>query len=126
MLHKQLATFLSKYPEIKLAILFGSQATGNARANSDIDLALLAELPLSSDFKLCLMQSIGVKFGRPADIIDLHSAPEPILGQVFKGIKLYGDNTLYAKLLTKHLLNSADFLPLRQRILTERRNQWIK
>ena len=121
----QLTALLSRYPAIKLAVLFGSMVTGNARPDSDIDLGLLAEAPLTTDFKLQLIETIGAEFGRPVDIVDLYYAAEPILGQVFKGIKLYGDNTTYAKLLTRHLLNTADFLPLHQRILTERRNKWI-
>ena len=121
----QLTALLSHYPQIKLAILFGSQATGNARPDSDIDLGLLAQAPLSADFKLQLIQTIGAEFGRPVDIVDLYYVPEPITGQVFKGMRLVGSDTTYAELLTRHLLNVADFLPLHQRILTERRNRWI-
>ncbi|WP_297325705.1 nucleotidyltransferase domain-containing protein [Nitrosomonas sp.] len=121
----QLTALLSHYPQIKLAILFGSQATGNARPDSDIDLGLLAQTPLTADFKLQLIQTIGAEFGRPVDIVDLYHVPEPITGQVFKGIRLVGSDTAYAELLTRHLLNVADFLPLHQRILTERRNRWI-
>jgi predicted nucleotidyltransferase len=120
-----LTALLSQYPEIKLAILFGSQATGNARPDSDIDLGILAQAPLTADFKLQLIQTIGAEFGRPVDIVDLYQVPEPITGQVFKGIQLIGGDTAYAELLTRHLLNVADFLPLHQRILTERRNRWI-
>lgn len=109
-----------------LAILFGSLAAGNARPDSDIDLGILAQTPLSADFKLQLIQAIGAEFGRPVDIVDLYHVPEPITGQVFKGVRLIGDDITYANLLTRHLLNVADFLPLHQRILTERRNQWIK
>jgi predicted nucleotidyltransferase len=123
--NEPLAAFLSKYLKIKLAILFGSQATGDPRPDSDIDLALLADAPLTSDFKLQLIEAIGAEFGRPVDIVDLYYAAEPILGQALKGTKLLGDNTTYAKLLTQHLLNAADFLPLQQRILTERRKRWI-
>ena len=61
------------------------------------------------------------EFGRSADIVDLYHAPEPILGQVLRGQKLLGDTATYARLLTRHVLNTADFLPLRQRILAERR-----
>ncbi len=121
----QLTALLSHYPQIKLAILFGSQATGNARPDSDIDLGLLAKMPLPSDFKLQLMQTIGAELGCPVDIVDLYYVPEPITGQVFKGTRLIGSDTTYAELLTRHLLNVADFLPLHQRILTERRNRWI-
>ena len=120
-----LARLLSKNPEIKLAILFGSQTTGKATNDSDIDLAVLAGAPLSASTKLQLIEEIGLKFGCPVDIIDMYHAPEPILGQVFKGKKLLGDNPTYAALLTRHLLNTADFLPLQQRILSERRAAWI-
>lgn len=124
-MRERLTALLSRYPQIKLAILFGSQATGNARPDSDIDLGLLAQAPLTAGFKLQLIQTIGAEFGCSVDIVDLYHVPEPITGQVFKGIRLVGDNTTYAELLTRHLLNVADFLPLHQRILTERRNRWI-
>ncbi|MEE8057446.1 MAG: nucleotidyltransferase domain-containing protein [Pseudomonadales bacterium] len=125
-LAKSITQLLSTYPVIKLAILFGSQASGKATPNSDIDLALLANEPLTSDFKRQLIEEIGVKFGQPIDIIDLYHGPEPVLGQVLKGDRLLGDDATYARLLTKHLLNSADFLPLHQRILTERQAAWIR
>ena len=125
-LDKQLARYLSRYAELKLAILFGSQAMGNATGDSDIDLALLSDAPISSSKKLQLVEQIGAKFGRPVDIVDLFFAAEPVLGQVFKGKRLLGDDVTYARLLTKHLINTADFVPLQKRILTERRNAWIK
>ena len=120
-----LANLLSRYRGVRIAILFGSQATGSARADSDIDLALLADTPISSSLKLELIEAIGAEFGRPVDIVDLYSAAEPILGQVLKGKRLLGDNQSYAGLLTKHVINVADFVPLQQRILAERRAAWI-
>ena len=125
-LDKQLAEFVSRYPQFKLAILFGSQATGGVTKKSDIDLALLSDAPISSSLKLELVEKIGARFGRPVDIVDLYFAAEPVLGQVFKGKRLLGDDATYASLLTKHLINTADFVPLQQRILAERRNAWIK
>ena len=125
-LNKQLTRLLSRYPQLELAILFGSQAKGDTTGESDIDLALLFDTPISSSLKLELIELIAAKFGRPVDIVDLYFAAEPILGQVFKGKRLLGDDASYASLLTKHLINTADFVPLQQRILTERRNAWIK
>jgi predicted nucleotidyltransferase len=125
-LNQQLARFLSQYPQFELAILFGSQAKGDASGDSDIDLALLSDAPISSSLKLELIETIGARFGRPVDIVDLYYAAEPVLGQVFKGKRLLGDDATYARLLTKHLINTADFVPLQQRILAERRNAWIK
>ena len=124
-LDNKLVRILSQYPQFELAILFGSQATGGATGESDIDLALLSDAPISGSLKLRLVEQIGAKFGRPADIVDLFFAPEPVLGQVFKGKRLYGDDATYASLLTRHLLNSADFVPLQRRILAERRSAWI-
>jgi len=125
-LDKQLTRVLSQYPQIKLAMLFGSQASGETTGESDIDLAVLSDAPISSSLKLELIELIGSRFGRPVDIVDLYYAAEPILGQVLKGKRLLGDDPVYAGLLMKHLINSADFVPLQQRILTERRNAWIK
>jgi predicted nucleotidyltransferase len=125
-LENKLTQFLSGYPQFKLAILFGSMATGHFTRESDIDLALLSDIPISSSLKLELVEMIGTRFGRPVDIVDLYFAAEPILGQIFKGKRLLGDDATYARLLTKHLINTADFAPLQQRILDERRNAWIK
>ncbi len=125
-LDKQLTRLVSRYPQFKLAILFGSQATGGASRESDIDLALLSNTPIPSDLKLELLEKIGARFGRPVDIVDLYFAAEPILGQVFKGKRLFGDDETYARLLTKHLINTADFVPLQRRILAKRRDAWIK
>ena len=48
-------------------------------------------------------------------------AGEPLLGEVLKGRRLLGSDTSYARLITRHLLDAADFLPYRERILSERR-----
>ena len=63
---ERLTRFLTRYPQLKLAILFGSQATGQATPDSDIDLGLLFDRPLSSSDKLELMEAIGAEFGCPA------------------------------------------------------------
>lgn len=71
------------------------------------------------------MTTIGAALGRPVDMVDLSRAGEPILGQVFKGERIVGADPVYASLLSRHLLDAADFLPLRERILRERRESWI-
>lgn len=122
----QLIGILSRHPNIRLAILFGSHASGDAGSESDIDLALLADSPLSARATLEIVAEIGSELGCPVDVVDLYHAPQPILGQVFKGRRLLGDNRTYAELLTRHLIDSADFLPLRQRILAERQAAWMQ
>lgn len=122
----QLIRVLNRHSGIRLAILFGSHARGHTGSDSDIDLALLAESPLSSAAVRELVETIGREFGCPVDVVDLYHAPQPILGQVFKGRRLLGDDRTYAELLTRHLIDSADFLPLRQRILAERQAEWTQ
>jgi len=125
-LAQQLTELLSNYPQIELAILFGSHAAGTASADSDIDLAIRAEKPITADLKLELMEQIGARFGRPVDIVDLHAAAEPVLGEVLKGQRLLGSDESFARMLTRHLFNMADFVPLQQRILAERRHAWMR
>lgn len=121
-----LTELLAKRKTLKLAILFGSHATETAGPDSDIDVAVLDERPLTAADKEELIREIAYKFGRPVDLIDLYTVGEPLLGQIFKGQRLLGDDNSYAKLLTRHLIDSVDFLPLRQRILKERRDSWIQ
>ena len=42
--------------------------------------------------------AIGAELGCPVDIVDLYPVPEPITGQVFKGIRLIGSDTAHAAL----------------------------
>ena len=108
--------------------MFGSQANPERQKHfgSDIDLAIMTDTPVSDCFKRQLIETISAELGCPVDIVNVNEAPEPILGEVLKGQRLLGDDTAYAQLLTRHLLNTADFVPLRERILKERRDRWIR
>ena len=117
---------LDNYAEVKLAILFGSLARGTATADSDLDLAVLPEKPLTTEMRIELIADLADRLGRPVDLIDLHRVGEPLLGEVLKGRRILGDDTRYAQLITRHLFDAADFLPYRQRILAERRARWIE
>lgn len=117
---------LDNYAEVKLAIFFGSLARGTATADSDLDLAVLAEQPLTTEMRIQLIGDLADRLGRPVDLIDLQTVGEPLLGEVLKGRRILGDDTRYAQLITRHLFDAADFLPYRQRILAERRARWIE
>jgi predicted nucleotidyltransferase len=116
---------ISRYPQVKLAILFGSSAKGTDTADSDLDIAVLTDGPLASDLKIQIIGDLASRFERPVDLIDLRTAGEPLLGQVLKGRRILGDDTTYARLITRHLFDAADLLPYRNRILAERRARWI-
>lgn len=111
---------------IRLAILFGSLAAGREQADSDLDLAVDAGRRLTTCEKLSLMSELAERTGRPVDLVDLHIVGEPLLGQILRhGKRLLGSETCYADLIRKHLLDQADYLPYRTRILAERRRAWI-
>ena len=89
---------LARRPEIRLAILFGSLAAGQARPDSDLDLAVDAGRPITADEKMKLIEDLAVELGRPVDLIDLSTVGEPLLGQVVtRGRKLLGDGGRYAR-----------------------------
>lgn len=123
---EKLRTVLAAYPDIVLALLFGSMAAGTATAESDLDLAVAASKPLSAIRRLALMDDLALAFGRPVDLVDLTTAGEPLRGQIISGgIKILGAESAYGDLLYRHIVDSTDFLPYRERILAERRRRWI-
>ena len=122
----QLREVLTGFPQITLAILFGSVASGKAHAHSDLDLAVIAAKPLQAAEKIQIIEALAMATGRPIDLVDVYFAPEPLLGQVLKhGRRILGSDTAYAQLLYRHLIEQADFVPLQNRILSERRMAWI-
>ena len=117
---------LERHSYIRLAILFGSFATGHISSDSDLDVAVDAGRPITVDEKMKLIEDLAIEIGRPVDLIDLHTVGEPLLGRIVtRGRRLMGDDTRYANWIRKHLFEQADFMPYRSRILAERRQRWI-
>lgn len=125
-LDNRIQQVLTRHGGIRLAILFGSLAKGHATPESDLDLAVLMDAPLSAETKMALIGDLSQAIGRPVDLIDLRVTGESILGQILKyGVRLLGSDTDYAELIKRHLFDEADFMPYRRRILAERRRAWI-
>jgi predicted nucleotidyltransferase len=66
-----------KWPELKLAVLFGSTARGDDRPGSDVDLGLLLE-PYSPALRFEAEAQLGRAARRPVHVILLDEAP-PLL-----------------------------------------------
>ena len=115
---------LDRHPEIRLAYVFGSVATGGARADSDLDLAVQADAPLSAETRVTLTEELAEATGRAVDLVDLSTAGEPLLGEILRGVRLCGNNSRHAGLLRRHILDTEDFLPYVRRMLAERRRTW--
>jgi predicted nucleotidyltransferase len=54
-IEQKVGEVLAGYPAVTLAILFGSLAAGHAQPDSDLDLAVLATTPLSSQARIDMM-----------------------------------------------------------------------
>jgi len=125
-LKEQIRQALQHYPQIQLAIMFGSMAQGTENSHSDLDLAVLANRPLDVETKIAMIAELALVTGRAVDLVDVKTAGEPLLGELLsKGRRILGSDAQYGDLLARHLLDAADFLPYRNRILKERRQAWI-
>ncbi|MEY3788926.1 MAG: hypothetical protein RLZ75_3134 [Pseudomonadota bacterium] len=117
---------LAGFPELILALVFGSVAKGLQRIDSDLDIAVVAKQALTVDEKIVIISALAEKTGRPVDLVDLKVVGEPLLGQIVQhGRRLLGSDGEYGRLIGRHLFEQADFMPYRNRILAERRAAWI-
>lgn len=62
---------------VMASISTASVAAKNARADSDVDVAALAETPLDAGRKIRLISDIAPATGRPVDLIDLATVGAP-------------------------------------------------
>jgi predicted nucleotidyltransferase len=68
---------LANFPAVRLAALFGSQARGEERAGSDIDIGLVLD-PDTPELRVRIEAGLGRAAGREIDLVFLDSAP-PLL-----------------------------------------------
>ena len=117
---------LQRHSGLELALVFGSMALGLARDDSDLDIGVQAAQVLSARQKMDLIGDLAEALGRPVDLIDLRTVGEPLLGQILThGHRVLGSADAHGRLLSRHLIDAADFLPYAQRIIDERRRAWI-
>ena len=122
----KLREVLGHYPKLVLALVFGSVARGQASADSDLDIAVSAQQPLTVTEIIEIIASLAERIGRPVDLVDLSVVAEPLLGQIVRhGRRLLGGDEAYGQLICRHLYEQADFMPYRNRVLAERRMAWI-
>ena len=123
---KQLQEVLTRFPQLVLALVFGSVAEGRQRPDSDLDIAVAAKQALTLVEKMDIIAALAEHTGRPVDLIDLKVIGEPLLGQIVRhGRRLLGSDGEYGRLISRHVFEQADFMPYRNRTLAERRAAWI-
>ena len=123
----ELLDVLETYPALRLCLVFRSTASGKATPQSDLDLAVAADRPLTAEEQLDIMEAVSAATSRAVDLIDLTTQSGPILKQALsKGTILRNaDKLLYARLITRMLFEEADMMPYYRRILAERRERYL-
>ncbi len=119
---KIIARVLSDYPEIEVALLFGSAARDRLTPGSDVDIAVAASDPLPLGRRCELTLSLSAALGREVDLVDLQAISGPLLQVALcEGVVVKKTSALiFAELLKKMLYNQEDMMPNYRMILEAR------
>lgn len=124
MLKKQIIPLAKKY-QLKLVLLYGSQATNRARKDSDLDIAVLGEKPVLFDTIISLNSDLMslLRFNE-IDVKSLHRVDSLFRYQVTKNaILLYGDLNFYQRYQCyafQDYIDSGDLFQLKKIIINKR------
>lgn len=122
-----LSSFAQKHPAIKCLGIYGSYAKGTARENSDVDVCLAAERPISTECKIQYINELTLLLKKEVDLLDLQAASGVILKEALHSARwTFREPSVYAQLLKKMMFDQADFQPYYQRILKIKRERFFK
>ena len=112
---------------LKLAIIYGSAAAGTMRIDSDVDIALLFDRPLSAEYKMELVVRLERALLRNVDLVDIATLSGTILKQVLcKGrVLIQKEAGTLAEQMKKMIYNQADMMPYVSRTLLERQRRFV-
>ena len=74
------------------ALLFGSGAQGKLRFDSDVDIAVAGDRPLSPQTRYELISKLAAVTRRPVDLIDLRTARWVVYAKAMQGEELFCDS----------------------------------
>ena len=119
---------LENLPEASLGVVYGSAATGRLTPESDVDVAVAADQPLSWERRMDWEGRLAAALGRTVDLLDLRQAHGPILREAPTPARLVfcRDRGLYAAPLHRMPGEQADFQPLLDRMLAARLARWTR
>ena len=108
-------------------MVFGSVARDDAHMSSDLDVAVRYATPLDAQQKLTLIEALAAVSGRAIDLIDLRVAGPIVARQALTtGKRIFGTDEIWASQTARTLIDYADFAPLIERTLRERREAWMR
>ena len=107
-----LSSFFAARQHVLAALLFGSFATGRANMQSDLDIAVIPDNPLSANQTMALVRDLAIQFGRPVDVIDLAVQHGPVASEALtRGRLVYcADPVAYAERLRRMVYDQEDFV----------------
>jgi predicted nucleotidyltransferase len=89
----RLRVVLSRHPEVRLALLFGSRARGQHAAGADLDLAIEGE----AVDRLELGRELGAATGLDIDLVPIEHAGYPLLNAILRDGILVHEGALHAR-----------------------------
>lgn len=104
---------------MRLAVLFGSQASGRARPDSDVDIAIVPQDTSSSLWDEGRWAAdLEAALARSVDLVRLDLAPILLQWEVFKdGVLLFADPPEeWAKHIIRVMAEHADYAPAAERV----------
>jgi predicted nucleotidyltransferase len=124
---EKLREVLIRHQDIKLCIVFGSVAKDEYSPDSDLDVAVAAEQPLSADEFLELIEDFSAATNQKIDLLNLMAASGEILRQALStgSVVQNLDKSLYARLISRMLFNQTDMMPYYDRTLRDRRKRFL-
>ncbi len=109
----QIKEVLSQFPEVVVALLFGSAVRDRLTPASDIDIAVAGRTPLPLEQRAVLHARLSLTVSADVDLVDLQTVSGLILQQALcTGEKIKTDDVVYPALIKKMWFNQADMMPL--------------
>lgn len=107
-------------PKLDAVILFGSTATGHARADSDVDIAVFGAAPFDAPQMFEARMACEALLKKQVDLIDLRKAPTVLQMQILKdGRYLLGQKSPLAGAFELFIARSYEDLQIKRRGLMQ-------
>lgn len=123
----KLKEFSNQHQSLLIVGIFGSWASGASHAKSDLDIVVSKQTPLEIVEKTDLLSKLSLIIGLEIDLVDLSTAHGILFNEIVQNvIWIKKDPVLFGQLLSKHIINEADFKIYRDRIMVEKQKRFLK